>query len=173
MLQTFLKFMVDWGIWDILALVISLFPAIWIFIYIFPRRQIKNLYINTSLGSANPPYNKVVRFDITNHTNIPIYICSEGFIFGSKIKPSPSGSKDATTNTYEIKFEGRVTGIFTEIDTLIRPNQTVQTWIPIDNGETDQNINEALNTKSLGKLRLRALKIDKGRDNFVSLNIKI
>jgi hypothetical protein len=165
--------MADWGIWDIIGLLITLFPVIFLIIYLFPRKQIKNLYIDTKLSSSKPPYNKIILIELRNHTNTPIYLLSEGFKFGSKIKPSPFGGKNVNTDTYEIKFDGRVAGMLTEIDTLIRPNQTISTWVPINDNETDKNIEEALTSKSIGILKLRALKIQTGRDDFVSLKIKV
>lgn len=165
--------MATWAIWDIVGLVITLFPVIFLIIYLFPRKQIKNLYIDTKLSSANPPYNKVILIELRNHTNTPIYLLSEGFKFGSQIKPSPFGAKDVNTGTYEIKFEGRKEGSLTEIDTLIRPNQTISTWVPLDNTESDQDIEVAIKSKSIGILALKALRIQTGRDNFVLLKIKV
>lgn len=169
----FFKFMADWGLWDIIGLFITLFPVIFLVIYLFPRKQIKNLYIDTKLWSANPPYNKIILIELRNHTNTPIYLLSEGFKFGSRIRPSPSGAKDVNTGTYEIKFGGRVENELTEIDTIIRPNQTISTWVPIEDSEPSDKIEEAIASKSIGILTLKALRIQTGRDNFVLLKIKV
>jgi hypothetical protein len=165
--------MATWAIWDIAGLFMTLFPVIFLIIYLFPRRQIKNLYIDAVLNSANPPYNKVILIELRNHTNTPIYLLSEGFKFGSKIKPSPFGAKNANTGIYEIKFEGRKEGKLTEIDTLIRPNQTISTWIPLDDDEPNEKIKEAITSRSIGILMLKALRVQTGRDAFVSLKIKV
>jgi hypothetical protein len=165
--------MANWGIWDIAGLFITIFPVIFLIIYLFPRRQIKNLYIDTSLGSINNRYSKVVFIELRNHTNTPIYLLSEGFKFGPTIKSSPFGAKNANTDVYEVKFEGRERGMLTEIDTLIRPNQKISTWIPVHNDESSDNVKRAIESKSVGILMFKALKIQTGRDAFVPLKIKI
>ena len=114
--------MADWGVWDIIGLVIALIPSVLVLIYLFPRKRIEDFYIDTKISSINPTYSKVVVVELRNHTNDPMYLISQGFKFEDTIEPSPHGAKDAATGVYEIKFEGRQKGILSEIDTLVRPN---------------------------------------------------
>jgi len=106
------------------------------------------LYIDTKMGTVpNTVYSKVIVVELRNHTNEPIYVLSQGFSFGPSIRPSPHGAKNAATGVYEIKFEGREKGCLSDIDMLIRPNQIVTTWIPIDPNQSDESLSEALSTK--------------------------
>lgn len=171
--MAFFKFMADWAIWDIIGLILVFIPSIFLLIYLFPRKQIKNLYIDAFPDQINNRYKKVIRIMLTNHTNIPIYLFSEGFTFSGSVTPSPYGAKNHNTEEYEAKFEGRIPNELSEIDTLIRPNQKISTWVPVSNEETNDNICNALKNKNVGFLKLKALKIKNGRDPFVSLTIKI
>ncbi len=169
----FFKFMAQWDIWGIIGILITAIPSVFLIAYLFPRRRIKNFYIDTKRGVANQSYPKVVFARLTNHTNQPLYIISEGFEFGSSVRPSPNGAKDATTGVYEIKFEGRVDNILSEIDTLIRPNQIINTWIPVDPSHSDREIDEALDKREIGVLRLKCLKLTDKRQAFISLKLRI
>jgi len=165
--------MAQWGIWDIIGLMIIVIPSIFLTAYLFPKRSIKNFYIDTEQGVVNQRYPKVAVVKMTNHTNQPIYIISEGFDFRSSIKPSPYGAKDATTGIYEIKFEGREKGVLSEIDTLIRPGQIISTWIPLNSNHSEEEINKALKEKKIGVLKLKCLRITDKRQTFVTLKLKI
>jgi hypothetical protein len=171
--MVFFRFMADWDIWGIVGLVISTIPSIFLIIYLFPRRRINNFYIDTKRDSINQGYPKVVRVTLTNHTNQPLYVLSEGFRFGTSIRPSPLGAKDAATGVYEIKFEGRIDNVLSEIDTLVRPNQLISTWIPVDPSHSDQEIDEALKKKEIGVLELKCLKLTDKRQPFIPLRLKV
>lgn len=137
------------------------------------KKRIKNFYIDTRLGEINENYSNVVIINLRNHTNQSIYVISEGFKFRNKVQPSPNGAKDATSDVYEVKFEGREKHTLTEIDALIRPNQCVNTWIPIDPNNSEEEIRKALKDKELGVLTLKCLKIAGNRQVFVTLRLKI
>jgi hypothetical protein len=169
----FFQFMADWDVWGIVGILITIVPSVFLIVYLFPWRRIKNLYIDTKRDSINVSYPEVIRVTLANHTNQPLYIVSEGFSFGSSIRPSPNGAKDAETGVYEIKFEGRVAGILSEIDTLVRPNQIISTWIPVDSSHSDQEIDEALKKKVIGVLELKCLKLIGKRQTFITLKLKI
>lgn len=169
----FFQFMADWDIWGVLGILITIVPAVFLIGYLFPWRRINNLYIDTKRSSASAGYSKIILVTLTNHTNQPLYIISEGFRFGSSIRPSPNGAKDAATGVYEIKFEGRVVRILSEIDTLVRPNQIISTWIPVDPNHLDQEIDEALEKKVIGVLKLKCLKLIDKRQAFITLELKI
>ena len=167
------EFMAHWGIWDILSLILTFVPSLLILIYLFPRKRIDNLYIDTKIRCINQTYSKVISVELRNHTNEPLYILSQGFVFGSSIRPSPHGAKDAATGVYEIKFMGRESNILSEIDTIVRPNQIVTTWIPVDPEHTDKSINEALQNHSVGNLRLKIQKISNRPHPMTKLKIPV
>ena len=169
----FFQFMANWGIWDIIGLIVALIPSILVIIYFFPRKAIENFYIDTKIASVNPTYPKVVAVELGNHTNDPTYIISQGFTFGETIQPSPHGAKDAATGVYEIKFEGRQAGILSEIDILVRPNQVVSTWIPVDPDVSNQSLSDALRNRSVGILRLKCQRISSRPHRFTKLKISV
>lgn len=169
----FFQLMAQWGIWDILGLLVSLIPTILILIYLFPRKAVDNLYVDTKIGSVNQAYPKVVAIELRNHTNEPLYILSQGFVFGPSIRPSPLGAKDAATSVYEIKFEGRQPGLLSDIDTLVRPNQMVTTWIPVDPKQSDESLAEALQNRRVGHLRLKVQRISTRPHPFTKLKIPL
>lgn len=169
----FFQFMADWGIWDIIGLIVALIPSVLVVIYLFPRKTIENFYIDTKIASVNPTYPKVVAVELRNHTKDPIYLISQGFIFSDTIQPSPHGAKDAATGVYEIKFEGRQAGILSEIDTLVRPNQVVSTWIPVDPAISNQSLTDALINRNVGILRLKCQRISSRPHRFRKLKIPV
>jgi hypothetical protein len=169
----FFQFMAQWGIWDIIGLLITLIPSVLILIYLFPRKAVDNLYVDTKIASVNQTYPKVIAVELRNHTNEPLYILSQGFMFSPSIRPSPHGAKDAATGVYEIKFEGRQPGLLSEIDTLVRPNQVVTTWIPVDPQQSDESLGEALRDRRVGNLRLKLQKISTRPHPFTKLKIPI
>jgi hypothetical protein len=169
-----LRFMAEWGVWDIIGLFVALVPAVLVLIYLFPRKAVDNLYIDTKIGSVpNTVYSRVIVVELRNHTNEPLYILSQGFSFGSTVRPSPHGVKNASTDVYEIKFEGRENGRLSEIDTLIRPNQVITTWIPVDPNQSDDSLSEALNKRRIGHLRLKMQKISSRPHPFTTLKIPV
>jgi hypothetical protein len=150
----FFKFMADWGIWDIIQTLIAIAGGIAVLFYLFPRRSIENFYINATRGSEAPPYTKVIRIEMQNLTNEPLYVLSRGFRFGNVIHPSPLAAIDHATQTCEVKFPGPQPGNLTEIDTLVRHGQPVSTWVPVDPNHADDIIDAALQNRSVGTLRL-------------------
>ncbi|MDH5222339.1 MAG: hypothetical protein OEW94_14065 [Betaproteobacteria bacterium] len=169
----FWEFMAKWGIWDIIGLFVALIPSVLVVVYLFPRNAIDNFYIDTRLASVNEVYKRVISVELRNHTNDPIYVLSLGFTFGTSVRPSPHGKKHAATGTYEIKFQGRVEGQLSEIDTLVRPNQVVTTWIPIAADQTDAVLEQAVRERKVGVLRLKVQKISSRPHPFSTLRIPI
>jgi hypothetical protein len=173
-MESFFKFMAEWAVWDIIGLFVAAVPAVLVFVYLFPRKAIDNLYIDTNLASVpNTVYSKVIVVELRNHTNEPLYVLSLGFTFGPAVRPSPYGAKNAATGVFEIKFEGREGGRLSEIDTLIRPNQVITTWIPVDPSQTDESLSEALSKRSVGYLRLKLQKISSRPHPFTTLKIPV
>ena len=173
-MESFFKFMAEWAVWDIIGLFVAAVPAVLVFVYLFPRKAIDNLYIDTKLATVpNTVYSKVIVVELRNHTNEPLYVLSLGFTFGPAVQPSPYGAKNAATGVFEIKFEGREDGRLSEIDTLIRPNQVITTWIPVDPSQTDESLSEALSKRSVGYLRLKLQKISSRPHPFTTLKIPV
>lgn len=171
--MTFFKFIADWGLWDIIGLLGAAIPTVIVLCYLFPRKSIRNLYIDTRRDSINQRYPKVVRIDLRNHTNQPLYVLSEGFRFGNVIAASPHAAKDTATQVCEVKFVGRQPGVLTEIDTLVRPNEIVSTWVPVDPNHSDQHIDDAIGNRTVGTLRLKCQKVSDRRHAPVRLRILV
>jgi hypothetical protein len=171
----FFDFMARWGIWEMLSLIIVLVPSVLVWIYLFPRKAVHNLYIDTRIASdpEDHAYPKKIVVELRNHTNEPIYVLSEGFLFGDTILPSPHGAKDAATGAYEVKFEGREKNFLSEIDTLVRPNQVVETWVPVDPNQSDEALSTALSARTVGILRLKCQKIRRRPHPFTKLRIPV
>lgn len=165
--------MAQWGIWEILGLLVALVPSILVLRYLFPWKAIDSFYIDTKMGKINQTYPKVILVELRNHTNDPIYVFSRGFSFGSEIQACPHGAKNAATGVYEIKFEGREQGHLSEIDTLVRPNQVVTTWIPVDPAESDDDVINSLKKRKVGTLRLNCQKISSRPHPYTKLNIPV
>jgi hypothetical protein len=165
--------MAEWGVWDILGLIIALVHSVLVLIYLFPRKAIDNLYVDTKVATVNQTYPNVVGVELRNHTNEPLYVLSQGFVFGPVICPSPHGAKDAATGVYEIKFEGRQQGFLSEIDALVRPNQVIKTWIPVHPDHSPESIANALTDHRVGHLRLKVQKISTRPHPLTSLKIPV
>jgi hypothetical protein len=171
-MTSFLKFMVEWGVWDIISFCFTLVPLVLIIIYLFPRKAVTNFYIDTQVAS-HQHFSNVIAVQLTNHTNAPLYVLSEGFKFGSTIRPSHHAAKDAATAVYEIKFEGRQCGVLSDIDTLVRPNEKVVTWIPVHPDEPPESIQKSLDQRQVGRLFLKVQQISTRPHPFTRLTIKI
>ena len=115
--------MAEWGVWDVFQTLITIIGAIVVLFYLFPRRSIENFYIDATRSEANPPYTKVIRIEMRNLTNEPLYVLSRGFRFGDIIHASPHAAIDHATHTCEVKFPGPQPDSLTEIDTLVRHGQ--------------------------------------------------
>jgi hypothetical protein len=171
-MANFLKFMAEYGLWDIIqtvAWIIGLFVALW---YLLPRRSIENFYISAKRGAANPPYDKVIHIEMRNLTNEPLYVLSRGFRFGDIIHASPFAARDHYSQTCEVKFPGPQPLNLTEIDTLVRHGQPVSTWVPVDPNHADDVIDQALLNRKVGTLRLTCRR-QSGRGSAVFLNIPV
>jgi hypothetical protein len=142
--MSFFKFMADWGIWDVIQTAIAIGGGFAILFYLFPRRSIENLYIDATRVVGDPPYPKVIRIEMRNLTNEPLYVLSRGFRFGDVIHSSPLAAIDHATQTCEVKFPGSQ-GHLTEIDTLVRHGQPVSTWVPVDPNHADDITVKMLN----------------------------
>jgi hypothetical protein len=118
-------------------------------------------------------YPKVIMFEIRNHKNEPIYILSEGFKFGNAVLPSPGAAKNSSTGVYEVKFAGRQKDQLTEIDILVRPNQTIHTYVPVNPKQTNEEIDLALNDRKVGELKLKCKMISARRNALVRMKIPI
>jgi hypothetical protein len=165
--------MADWGIWEIIGLLSTLIPTSLVLFYLFPRKSIENLYIHVERSAANPPYTKVVRIELRNLTNEPLYVLSQGFRFGNVIHASPHAVMDHATQTCEVKFPGPQPDSLTEIDTLVRHGQPVSTWVPVDPNHADADIDAAIQGRSLGILRLQCLRPSDRRRPLVRLRIHV
>jgi hypothetical protein len=152
---------------------IALIPSVFVVRYFWPRKSLKNLYVDAAVGHVNESFPIVVSITLNNHTNAPLYVLSEGFKFGSAIRGSPIAAKDAATEVLEIKFEGRETGSLSDIDTLIRPNQKVASWIPVDPEHSEESIKDALRERRVGVLRLRVQMVSTRPHPFMPLKIRL
>jgi hypothetical protein len=171
-MTSFLKFMVEWGVWDITSFCFTLVPLALIIIYLFPRKGVTNFYIDAQVTS-HEQFSRVIAVRLTNHTNTPLYVLSEGFKFGSTIRPSPHAAKDAATARYEIKFEGRQRGVLSDIDVLVRPNEAVSTLIPLHPDERPESVQKSIDQHQVGYLFLRVQQISTRPHPFTRLTIKI
>jgi hypothetical protein len=171
--MSFLKFMAEWGLWDILGLLGAIIPTLAVVVYLFPRRAMRNFYIDSKRESANVPYSKVIRIEMRNHTNEPLYVVSEGFVFGSVIRASPEAAKHAVKQVYEIKFQGGEPDSLTEIDALLRPRETASTWVPVDPSQDDEDIDAAIRNRAVGTLRLKCQRLSGRRHASIQLRIPV
>jgi len=171
-MTSFLKFMVEWGVWDIISFCFTLVPLALIVFYLFPRNSVTNFYVHSRLA-LHDQFSKVVAVQLTNHTNAPLYVLSEGFKFGSAIRPFPDAAKDSATDVYEVKFAGRQPGVLSEIDVLVRPNEAVATWIPVHPDEPPESIQKSLDQHQVGHLRLKVQRVSTRPHPFTRLTIKI
>jgi hypothetical protein len=169
----FFKFMAEWGVWDVFQTLITIIGGTLVLFYLFPRRSIQNFYIDATRGAANPPHTKVIRIEMRNLTNEPLYVLSRGFRFGDVIHASPGAAIDHATQTCEVKFPGPQPDNLTEIDTLVRHGQPVSTWVPVDPNHADDVIDAALQNRTVGVLRLTCRRQSGRTSSMRLLNIPV
>jgi len=165
--------MAEWGVWDIIGLLGAIIPTLAVVIYLFPRRAMHNFYIDSKRESGNHPYSKIVRIEMRNHTNEPLYVVSEGFVFGSVIRASPHAAKHAVHQIYEVKFQGLKPNSLTEVDMLLRPREIASTWIPVDESQDDKDIDAAVRNRTVGTLRLKCQRLSGRRHAAIQLRIPV
>jgi hypothetical protein len=171
----FLKFMATWEVWGLISFVLTIFPSFVIIWYLWPRKKIhQNVYINATVDDGpNRKFSKIIRIHINNKSNYALYVKSLGFKFGGYISPNQDAAKDHSSGRYEVNFEGPNGGDLSEVDTLVRANQSTATWIAVDNSIVKSKLAEAIRLKQVGTLKLQYMLISDKPSKLFIININL
>ena len=146
--------MAEWGVWDVFQTLITIVGGIVVLLLSVSAQINRELLHRRNKKRGEPAIPKVIRIEMRNLTNEPLYVLSRGFRFGDVIHASPLAAIDHATQTCEVKFPGPQPDNLTEIDTLVRHGQPVSTWVPVDPNHADDVIDAALQNRTVGVLRL-------------------
>ena len=170
----FLEFMAKWAIWDMIAVAIAILPFFAVVWYLWPKKSMPDVYIDAiAQNGPNEVYPRVIQIKIRNHSNNAVYIQSLGFQFAGTIGPNPEGAKDHNTGLYEVKFEGQTQEQLSDIDTLVRAKQEIQTWIPVDPSITNFDLAKAIKQKEVGSLKLKCMIISSKPSRLFNVDINV
>lgn len=157
--EGWLRYLAELGAWDLVSIVMAVTGVIGVSLWLFvPRRRVPGL--NVYVTSERVPADRAgderfplrLRMEIRNFSGAPVLIRRAGFTFVA-LRADPQCPMHTETKECEVKFPGRVPNELCEPDCYLRQGGCVLTWIAIDSGHTDQEINEALQANRVGVLR--------------------
>lgn len=149
---TWLKWAADYAIWDLLNMIIIFISAVLGFSVLFwAKKRVRNLNFFIQRRRDNSNYPLKVYIEIRNYTGRSVVISSAYFKYGD-LKPDPKARGDSPSGDYEMKFPDIPQQELKEIDYLIRDRENVSTWIPVDPGHTDNEVDEAIKNRKVATL---------------------
>jgi hypothetical protein len=99
---------------------------------------------------AGANYPLKIRMEIRNFTGRSVVLTSRYFRFKS-LRPDKEARGDIPSGRFEVKFPDATKARLDEVEYLLRNRETVRTWIPIDPGHTDEEVDAAISGNSVGE----------------------
>ena len=93
-----------------------------------------------------------VYIEIRNYTGRSVVISVPYFVYGD-LRPDPNARGDSPSREYEVKFPDPRNQTLSEVEYLLRHRESVSTWVPIDPTHTDEGVDQAIESRAVGKLR--------------------
>jgi hypothetical protein len=122
-----------WGLVSTLVLVVS--AAVGFSVLFWGKGRVRNL-------------NFFVR-RLRDGSNYPLKV----YIVNSKLRPDPNARGESPSGEYEVKFPDPASQTLSEVEYLLRHGESVSTWVPIDPSHTDAEVDQAIASHGVGKLR--------------------
>jgi len=143
------------GVWGILSTLVLLISALVGFRILFwAKRRVRNLnfFVRRLRDESNYPLKVYV--EIRNYTGRSVVISLPYFVY-AKLRPDPNARGDSPSREYEVKFPDSGNHTLSEVEYLLRHRESVSTWVPIDPTHTDQEVDAAIDNRSVGKLHCK------------------
>lgn len=145
-----LKWANDLGIWDLVQTIVLVGTlVIGVKFLIFPKRRVRNLNYFTQISRDHPDWPLRLLLEVRNYTGKSLVISSPFFTFRD-LRPDPKAHADSLTGEYEIKFPDPANQQLNEVESFIRHKESVQTWIPLDQSHSDEDVRLALSARRVG-----------------------
>ena len=148
-----MKWAAEHGLWNMINTIV-LVPSVLIGLKVlfWAKQRVRNLnFFVRPLRGDDPNYPLKVYLEIRNYTGRSVVISIPYFVY-ARLRPDPNARGDSPSREYEIKFPDPRTNTLTEVEYLLRHRETVSTWVPIDPAHTDQEVEAAIERRSVGKL---------------------
>lgn len=134
----------------------------WALFLIRTRRRISFLNVDCSIERDESTYPCKLQIDFRNWTNMTILLKVEGFKAFQGIRLDPKAKRDSSSGLVEIKFIEPTTAnaqlhTTMNIDSIIRHGESKKVWVPLDPDQTDEFLNNALQTGEIGQLKAEIL----------------
>ena len=148
-----LKTLNDLGIWDLLNTVIllsGLLLGAWLSMRRTKHIRDLNFYV-TWHRDPKARFPLTLRFEVRNLSHNMIALSAPYFVF-SGFRPGPYAHCDSTTQHYEVKFRRSETEKESQVACLLRHRDTVTSYIPLDEAQTDVELQDLSKLGRVGVL---------------------
>ena len=124
-------------------------------------RHVKHLNVNCFIERDQTNYPCKLMIEFRNWSNRTLLMKIEGYKLPKNISPDQKAARDSS-GLLEIKFIERTpnrgtTGFTLNVDSIIRHGETKAVWVPLDPSQSDDELNQALSSGNIGKLKAEIL----------------
>ncbi len=161
------------GLWDMLSTFILLLGSIAGFlIFIRHKRRIRDLnFYVTWRRDTKERFPLVLHFEIRNLSQ-SIIVLNSPFLKFDSFKPGPYAHCDSISGEYEIKFRRIETQEESEVACLLRHRETVTSYIPLDENQTDEELMKLSNQGKVGTLYCDVIVLER-KPRVIRLKLKL
>lgn len=147
-----MRWAAEHGLWEMISTIVLFVSAVTGFVVLFwTKKRVRNLNFFTQRLRDNSNYPLKVYVEIRNYTGRSVVISVPYFVYGG-LRPDPNARGDSPTRQYEIKFSGPGQQTLSEVEYLLRHHENVSTWVPLDPSHTDEEVDEAIRKRTVGKM---------------------
>lgn len=141
-----------WPMISTVVLLVTVYKGWRIFVTSTKRVRNLNFFVRMARDpSQSATYPLKVYVEIRNYTGRSVVITSPYFKYG-ELKPDPNARGDSPEAEYEVKFPNESGDLLSEVEFLLRHQETTATWIPLDSAHTDEEVSAAIKTSKVGEL---------------------
>lgn len=178
MLASYLKWLTEHGIWDLLTFATTL--SISIFIGAWYRRRVPGLsvYVTYSIATDHALYPNTLNFEVRNLRDAPLLLLNPNFRFTKILKAGQNAHGNSATGDYEIKFklltdkgEPSVDRSFTTM--MLRHREAAFAYIPFEDSLDEKSLLEKASKGKLGKLSLHVVLLSELKPRVISMSVPV
>jgi hypothetical protein len=145
-----MRWAAEHSLWEMLNTAILLAVSATGVIFFWAKRRVRNLNFFTRCVRDQSEYPLKIYLELRNYTGRSVVISSPFFVC-TRLRPDPNARGDSPSGKLEIKFPDRSNTLLTEVEYLLRHRENVSTWMPIDPAHSNEEVNEAIKRRHVGK----------------------
>lgn len=142
------------GLWDCISTTLQILAIVAGVIFLaWAKRRVRNLnfFFRPLRRQGNYPF--VIVIEIRNYTGRTVVISNPYFNYDS-LRPDANARGDSASGDYEIKFPRHLgANGLDQVEFMLRHGETVSTWIPLDPQHSDQEVENAMQSQTVGKIK--------------------